>query len=371
MAKRAFSQICSRDENHDCDLAGESAVQASPPKARRKLTNGSLPKERSAKGSEGSYVLSRNYAATTRLNCQFFLWKIELGYSLHPSILPSPSSKANNPTTNGATLKPEGSYPSPSESHPDDLLQPDNPSTTNQPTLRIADLATGTAIWPLDIARTFPNAQVDGSDISLKQSPPAEWLPKNVSLSELDIYSDLPEKWRGIYDVVHLRLLLLVIRGNDPRPVLRNALKMLKPRGWIQWDELDPWGAYTISTTDIHHSVPEKCSDGQPEKQFQRKQELTAMSTLTWVTQLHEIMQEVGFEDIRREEIPCNVGLAKYYQDMQFLVMEEEAANKGTKEEREKVERAIAEGVAESQEGRARVTPKVVVLGRKPRVTTI
>ena len=161
---------------------------------------------------------------------------------------------------------------------------------------RIADLATGTAIWALDIAQTFTSAHIDGFDIDLQQCPPAEWLPSNVTLREWDIFSStISPALESTYDVVHIRLLLLVVQDNDPRPVLRNALRMLKPGGYLQWDELDPWGAYTV------HAGMGKCENGGIRERFQKNQELTAMGTLRWVSELHAIMQEVGFEDVRRE----------------------------------------------------------------------
>ncbi|KAI4122702.1 MAG: hypothetical protein LQ338_005666 [Usnochroma carphineum] len=135
---------------------------------------------------------------------------------------------------------------------------------------------------------------------------------------------------------------------------------MLKAGGSIQWDELDPWCAYTAV------AGTQQQEGNEAEKGFQRKQELTAMSTLKWVSELHTAMEEVGFENVRREEVACDLRLAKYFQDMQFLVMEEEAANKATAEEKEMVEAAIREGVRDSQNGKARVTPKIVCLGRKP-----
>ncbi|KAL8827041.1 MAG: hypothetical protein Q9191_003425 [Dirinaria sp. TL-2023a] len=287
------------------------------------------------KHRQESYVLKRNYAASTRLNCQLFLWKLELGYSLHPSI-----ASAFQPTA-------KASY-----------------------TPRIADLATGTALWAFDIARDFPAALIDCFDISLEQCPPAQWLSRNITVRRWDIFSNLDSEIEDRYDVVHIRLLLLVVRNNNPRPLLRNALKMLKPGGWLQWDELDPWNAHTVSAaTEENRPQSQNAADKMGEKattEFQKKQELTAMDTLRWVRELDSVIQEVGFEEVRREEIGCDHGLAKYFQDMQFLVMEEEASSKSTEREKETVMRAIEEGVVESQEGRARVTPKVVCLGRKP-----
>lgn len=321
--KRSFDHYegCTETSAHQQHLTNALALNNRPQKA--------------------SYVLKRNYAATTRLNCQIFLWKLELGWSLHPSVA--------------------SAFPLTAE-------------TSNTP--RIADLATGTALWALDIARDFPGAQIDGFDISLQQCPPAQWFPPSITVREWDIFSSLDPETESMYDVVHIRLLLLVVPKNDPRPLLRNALKMLKPGGWLQWDELDPWNAHTVSTSTgekkpgSHHEAGDGNTADKVGKNatagFQKKQELTAMDTLRWVRELHSMIQEVGFEEVRREEIGCDLGLAKYFQDMQFLVMEEEAASKGTEQEKEMVESAIEEGVAESQEGKARVTPKVVCLGRKP-----
>lgn len=263
--------------------------------------------------SKADYALKRDYAASVRLNCQFLLWKAELGFNLHPSIaIPSSGS-------------------------------------------RVADLGTGTAIWLLDLKQSLPDSQLDGFDISLQQCPPSEWLPDLVSLTNWDIFSPVPASLICQYDVVHIRLALLVVRGNDPRPILRNALVMLKPDGYVQWDELNVFGAFVSST---------KSSIGTEE--FQRAQELTDLGTLEWVRGLRSIVEECGFEDAREYKYGCNLSLAKYYQDMQFLVMEEEAANASSMQRRNAVHRAINFTYEESKKGIARCTPKIVVVAKKP-----
>ncbi|KAL8658978.1 MAG: hypothetical protein Q9202_007338 [Teloschistes flavicans] len=257
-----------------------------------------------------SYVLNRNYAAATRLNSQHLLWKMEIGWLLHPLLVPTPS-------------------------------------------FRVADLGTGTAIWPLDLAQSLPMAQVDGFDIDLEQCPPSEWLPHNVTIREWDAFSALPPELENQYDVVHLRLLLLVVRDNDPRAILRNALRMLKKGGWLQWDELDPWGAYVVEAG--------KQQADRTGHWFQKAQEPTPMATLQWVTDLPSIMEEMGFEDINREEIVCDLRLVKYFQDIQFMVLEELAANTAMKDENNVVD-TIKGIMQNSHRGKARVTPKAVFL---------
>lgn len=263
------------------------------------------------------YVLNRDYAATTRLNCQFFLWKEELGFNLHPSI-PVLSSGC-----------------------------------------RIADLATGTAIWLLDLARSLPNSSLDGFDISLQQCPPPEWLPPSVHVHQWDIFTPVPLDLKVQYDIVHIRLALLVIRNNDPRPVLRNVMELLKPGGYLQWDELNVFEAYVAST-----SLAADTSTGT--KGYQRAQELTDLQSLEWVRQLRGILEQCGFEEAREFKYECDLQLAKYYQDMQFLVMEEEAAHAPSLLQRESVYKAINTTYEESKKGVARCTPKVVLVARKP-----
>ena len=93
--------------------------------------------------------------------------------------------------------------------------------------LKVADIACGTAIWLIDLAKEYPSAQLDGFDISDQQFPPKGWVPKNVSLSTLDILKPIPEDLKGKYDVVHVGLIVLVVERDDPIPVLNNLLALL------------------------------------------------------------------------------------------------------------------------------------------------
>ncbi|MCJ1311314.1 hypothetical protein MMC25_004985 [Agyrium rufum] len=264
---------------------------------------------------ETSYKLKRNYAATTRLNCQFYLWKLELDFNLHPSI-PKPSSDGG----------------------------------------RIADVATGTGIWLLDVARELPGVQLDGFDISLEQCPPREWLPRGVNTHVWDMYTEVPEAMVGQFDVVHLRLLLLVVRDNDARPIIANAAKMLKPNGYIQWDEIDAFNVHVAST---HPSAEGTTA-------FRKAQELGDFSTLEWIKDLPAVMNSNGFSDAVAHCYECDLSLAKYFQDMQLLVMEEEAERRfDSASERQKVYEQIRSIEIDSRKGLARCTPKVVFVARK------
>jgi hypothetical protein len=87
---------------------------------------------------------------------------------------------------------------------------------------------TGQRQWPIDLSRSLPNTSIEGYDISESQYPPKEWLPANVKLGTLDIIADeLPEEMIGKYDIVCLRLLMSVVRANDPSKILTNLVKLL------------------------------------------------------------------------------------------------------------------------------------------------
>ncbi|KAH8901368.1 S-adenosyl-L-methionine-dependent methyltransferase [Thozetella sp. PMI_491] len=143
------------------------------------------------------YFLGRGFSANTRLNLQYFLWK-DQGYSLHPSI------------------------------------------PTDVENLRVAEIGVGTGIWLVDLARCLPkSARIDGFDINLTQCSPKEWLPANVEVHQLDCLKPFPENLLGQYDVVRIQRFHVAVHNNDPRPIIRNFISLLKPGGWIQWAEMD------------------------------------------------------------------------------------------------------------------------------------
>ena len=83
-------------------------------------------------------------------------------------------------------------------------------------------------IWLLDLAKILhPTTQLDGFDIDIADCPPKEWLPPNVQMHQLDIFEEIPQHLVGIYDIIQLRLFQVVVRDNDPVPLLKNVLKML------------------------------------------------------------------------------------------------------------------------------------------------
>lgn len=158
------------------------------------------------------YMLDESYSAAGRLNYQFFLWKNTFGFNIHPSIeLPKNAC--------------------------------------------IADIATGTAIWAVDVAREHSTAQIDAVDLSLSKAPHQGWLPSNITLREWNLFHEVPEDMLEKYDLIHVRLLVLVVENEDPTPILRSLKKMLKPNGYLQWDDLN-YRDIVVKTVDPSLQVP-------------------------------------------------------------------------------------------------------------------
>ncbi|GIZ48142.1 hypothetical protein CKM354_001121500 [Cercospora kikuchii] len=144
-----------------------------------------------------SYPLSRDFLASSRLHLQHQAWIASLGYHLHPSI-------------------------------------PISDNTI------IADIGCGNGIWSVELAKQLPTgAKIESSDISLAQCPPRGWWPSNVTFSELDIFAPLTEQLVGRFDVVNIRHFICVVQSGDPTKLITALVKLLKPGGYLQWQEFD------------------------------------------------------------------------------------------------------------------------------------
>ncbi|KAK0719232.1 hypothetical protein B0H67DRAFT_149115 [Lasiosphaeris hirsuta] len=158
-----------------------------------------------------AYALDRSYTASGRLALQHQLWKEVTVKPISPRIL--------------AHLK-----------------SPKGGSAGAAVEVNIADVGTGTGIWAVDIARGLSTQEVKfkvhGFDISDEQFPPAHALPAGVQLSVADALAAPAEYLCGTFDLVHIAHFAGVrALGEDPSPAMDHAMALLKPGGWIQWDE--------------------------------------------------------------------------------------------------------------------------------------
>ncbi|KAL9119521.1 MAG: hypothetical protein Q9187_003926 [Circinaria calcarea] len=275
---------------------------------------------------EDQYALDRGYIPATRLNLQHFLWRETFDYNLHPGI----------PVT--------------------------------QDSVRIADVGTGTGIFLLDLAKRLPpTAHLDGFDISGSQFTPETFLPKNISMQVMDAMSEPPEHLLGKYDIVHLRLLLIVVNNNDPMPILRHCLKLLseclsaevtysgqdltvqklEPGGYLQWDEADLYSQEVIPATDT----------------------ASTENLRKWVPDLPDTFRKHGLEDVVVDARPEEWCFQKMFKEQEIILAEEFAGKfldqKGPPGSGDAYRNLVRSAYAEVEQGSTITKRLQIVVGRK------
>ncbi|OHE96274.1 hypothetical protein CORC01_08492 [Colletotrichum orchidophilum] len=109
---------------------------------------------------------------------------------------------------------------------------------TNQQTPRVAEIATGTGIWLRDMAKLLPpSAELRGIDMDTTKFPPPSALPPNISLLQHNALKSFPDGMHGSFDMVHIRLIGSGMRKEDWKTVASNAFTLLRPGGYIHWEE--------------------------------------------------------------------------------------------------------------------------------------
>ncbi|KAE8392824.1 hypothetical protein BDV23DRAFT_51332 [Aspergillus alliaceus] len=124
--------------------------------------------------------------------------------------------------------------------------RPVHPVIPTENLTAVADVATGTGIW-LSSLITAPKAYpanrlyLHGFDISSTQFPLSKDITPSheLHLSVHDARDRFPPEHRGRYDLVHLRLLVGALKEVDYPRTMRNIYELLKPGGYLQWDDCD------------------------------------------------------------------------------------------------------------------------------------
>lgn len=273
----------------------------------------SIPSFRMPEAHE--FTLDSTHAAACRLNLQYYLWKEMLDFDIHPSI----------PTASDSV---------------------------------IADVACGTGIWLIHVAREFPNGQLDGFDIDLHRAPSKQSLPSNVTLRNWNIFEDVPSDLVGKYDFVHVRLLILVIENSDPRRVICNLLKFLKPGGYLQWDELDCVNM-CVKKDDATMATP--ALDGLRNLCY-------SDGRYNWSTEIASFLSGEGFLDAKLEHFGDSKEIARAFNDQHMLTMEEFAvmmAKNGQKIMAQNIYQLISDAYYETLKGATLCIPRVVCTAQR------
>jgi SAM-dependent methyltransferase len=158
--------------------------------------------------NQDTYVLTREILSSVRLTAQHFLWAREIGWNLHPTI-------SRHLTEVGAGAA-------------------------------VADVACGNGLWTIEESVAHPEAQFTGLDISDAFFPREENWPSNVRFEKLNASVPVPERLCGRFDAVHCRLMMGAVLTGDPKPWVDNFLALLKPGGYLQWDEVSGYDQQTF-----------------------------------------------------------------------------------------------------------------------------
>ncbi|PYI14349.1 UMTA methyltransferase family protein [Aspergillus violaceofuscus CBS 115571] len=228
---------------------------------------------------------------------------------------------------------------------------------TSNPHLKVADLGTGTAL-----------------------TPPRAFLPSNVRLHEWDIFSEVPEHLVGQYDVVHVRLLVFVVRG-EPTELLRRFLTLLmtnfqidsigltldriyaraEPGGWLQWGEPD------VPSMRLVKADPSLAENG-----LRELFELTAAQDPRlipqWPDQLGAYFAREGLTAVETHRVQAAATaphLEFAMHQCNLLMYEMIAARAADGSRAQQIRALIPRAVGESKRGAMYAMHRVVVVGQK------
>lgn len=261
----------------------------------------------------GLHISLSDFLAPTTSMCEHYLWREELGYLLNPSIPYQGSKDA------------------------------------------IADVATDSGVWLLDVANKYPYAQCFGLDVSTKLCPPNAWLPANVTFHSWDIHHNPPVFLRVRFDVVHVRSLCGIIRA-DPGSVVRNMAALLKPHGYLQWEEVEAscTDIETVNATVKAHAVLGlgKLVKASPE--------------CVLMPRVPDLLMANGFYNVRWSRVVPQKPLLKYHTDMLVLKWAELVSRlPATDERKEQYSRLMLDVKEQTQKGVAYVSPKLVFVAQR------
>ncbi|KAJ5219933.1 hypothetical protein N7468_009137 [Penicillium chermesinum] len=278
---------------------------------------------------------ARNFRTSARLHLQHFLFQNTIGFLIEPSI----------------------------EEHLATLSQP----------LKIADLACGNGVWLTELHTHLGDkvsAQLDGFDINPVNFPAPAFLPASVKLQQRDVLAEpLSAEMIGTYDVVHIRAFVSIVPDGNVGPILAVASKLLKPGGFIQWDESrgDIWMVESPSpqvSTSACESIVQVLWSGQKARNISDK----------WVEGLDKLLDKSGFQDSRLLAREKRKQDYKGWTEDYLIVWEELASYFPTKSEapdaplsRESWLDMFAAAVRETEQGVAVHQGRVfVAVGQKP-----
>ncbi|PYI03762.1 hypothetical protein BO78DRAFT_431819 [Aspergillus sclerotiicarbonarius CBS 121057] len=114
-----------------------------------------------------------------------------------------------------------------------------DPSISKDGLKAVADIGAGTGIWLQDVEKLFAKDSIPylhGFDISNDHFPERS---ETLELSVHNALDEFPPEHINRYDLVHVRFFIVSIREDQYAQAIKNLLSLIKPGGYLQWEEID------------------------------------------------------------------------------------------------------------------------------------
>ncbi|HEU5381821.1 MAG TPA: methyltransferase domain-containing protein, partial [Ktedonobacteraceae bacterium] len=156
----------------------------------------------------------------------------------------------------------------------------------------ILDVGTGTGIWPIEMARLFPQAQVIGVDVDTALFKPE--TPDNCFLRVGNVLTGLPFPDQ-LFSYTHQRLLVAAITAENWPRVVRELVRVTRSGGWVELVEIDnqmqPAGPASIRLQNLAASVSASMGfDGEA------------------IRHLGDLLKQAGLQTVETQQIVIPVG---------------------------------------------------------------
>lgn len=161
---------------------------------------------------------------------------------------------------------------------------------------RILDIGTGSGIWVIEMADTYPMAEVIGTDIAPVQP---NWVPPNVQF----FLEDAEDTWTfspNTFDLVFSRETSFAIR--DWSQFVSQAWTALKSDGWLELSATHPQTCCDDGSLDLNTSHLAKTAEIY--LQIGEATGATLEAPYTWAGQ----MRQAGFVDVEEHRFKVPLG---------------------------------------------------------------
>lgn len=169
-----------------------------------------------------------------------------------------------------------------------------------------------------------------------------------------------------------MRLVAVVVKDMQPGRILANVAQLLKPGGYLQWEE-----HYTAEARVVHgvernppagefpgvdrlcRLMAEQLSTSDGSKQL--------LGSRDWLVTLDKTMEEGGFEEVRRVVYPDAPVMGMFWNDVYVSSVEEFALQmlKVDPELGKELQEMIKQVEEEKRKGAWLLNPKAVFLGKR------